>query len=104
MPARELGQNCSYVNQTHGNPHQQPADLLVSIACQAPLATNRAEHSQSINRVLVNRTNRNWRKGQDNPEHAAGSAGGKKVNDPGERWKPLLLARGEHLPPKDASH
>src|SRR5437016_10312581 len=69
-----------------------------------PIAANRAEHSQSIDRVLVNRTNRNGRKGQDNAEHAAGSAGGKEVNDPCGRRKPLLFARCEHLPPKNASH
>jgi hypothetical protein len=46
-----------------------------------PNAADRAEHSQSIDRVLVNRTNRNWRKGQDNAEHAAGGAGGKEVNN-----------------------
>ena len=95
MPASELGENCSYINRTHGNPHQQSADLLISITRQAPITTNRAEHSQSIDRVLVNRTNRNWRKGQDNAEHAAGSAGGKEVNNPRGRRKPLLLARAQ---------
>src|SRR6266704_1568285 len=43
------------------------------------------DQSQSIDRVLVNWTNRNWRKGQDNAEHAAGSAGGKEINNP--RWR-----------------
>jgi hypothetical protein len=85
MPASELSENCSHVNRTHGNPHQQSADLLVTITRQTPIATDRAEHSQSVDWVLVNRTNRNWREGQDYAEHAAGSAGGKEVNDPGGR-------------------
>ena len=81
MPARELGQNRGKINGAHGNPHQQSADLLVSITRQAPIAADRAEHTQSIDRVLVNRANRHWGKGQDNPEHAARNAGGKEVNN-----------------------
>src|ERR1700750_1639982 len=103
MPASELGENRSDVNRAHGNPHQQSADLLVAITRQAPTAADRTEYSQSIDRVLVNRTNRNGGKGQDNAEHTAGSAGGKEVNNPRRRRKPLLFARREHLPPKQTS-
>src|SRR5260370_40789516 len=99
-----MAANGSRIDRTHTKPHQQSADLLVTITRWAPIAANRAEHSQSIDRVLVNRTDRNWRKGQDNAEHTAGSAGGKEVNNPCGRRKPLLFARCEHLPPKQTSH
>src|ERR1043166_570294 len=79
MPASDLGENRSDVNRTHGDPHQQAADLLVTITRQAPTSADRAEHSQSIDRVLVNRTNRDWGKGKDNAKHAASSAGGKSL-------------------------
>src|SRR5882724_5123764 len=104
MPASELGENCRRINRTHGHPHQQSADLLVSITRQAPTAADRAEDSQSIDRVLENRTNRNWRKSQDNAEHAASSAGCKEVDNPCGRRKALGFAWREHLPPKYASH
>src|SRR5882724_10486391 len=104
MPASELGENCRRINRTHGHPHQQSADLLISITCQAPTAADRAEDSQSIDRVLVNRANRGWGEGEDYAEHAASSACGKQVNNACRRRKPLLLTRRQHLPPKYASH
>ena len=75
-PARKLREDRAQINQTHGHPHQQPADLLVLAPGVIPSPCEWCGASRDgRSAASVNRTNRDRRECDNDPEHAAGDAG-----------------------------
>src|ERR1700677_552109 len=76
-PARHLGEDSSQIDQTHGHPHEQPSDLLISLRRETPARANGLQHPVRVVWLhRVNRTNRDGRECDDYPEDTAGKARG----------------------------
>src|SRR6516225_5578760 len=100
-PARKLRNDRAQIDEAHRHPHEEAADLLVSIRSDTPARLNQVQSAEVISgRLRVNRTHAYRRKGDENSKNTAGHAGAEKIKHCTGWRHPLFLTRRKNLAPE----